>query len=177
MPFTPFHFGPGALLKAAFPRHVSLLAFGTTQVAIDLESWHYLTGGEWPVHREWHSIGLATTVGLAVGTLTWGLGRLAPIAQRALPRTAAHGVRAPAIDGELTATGALIGGLLGGATHTLLDALMHRDLVPFAPWLSGNPLLGRVDLLLLHLLCLVAGVVGALWLLGRRSNWSRTTGT
>ena len=32
MPFTPFHFGPGALLKAAAPRHVSLIAFCAAQV-------------------------------------------------------------------------------------------------------------------------------------------------
>jgi hypothetical protein len=35
MPFTPFHFGPGALLKSIFPRSVSLSAFVASQVLID----------------------------------------------------------------------------------------------------------------------------------------------
>jgi hypothetical protein len=34
MPFTALHLGPGLLLKAAAPRHFSLVAFGATQVGI-----------------------------------------------------------------------------------------------------------------------------------------------
>ena len=38
MPFTPFHFGPGAALHALAPRHVSFMAFCGTNVLIDVES-------------------------------------------------------------------------------------------------------------------------------------------
>lgn len=42
MPVTPFHFGPGALLHATAPRHVSFLAFCGANVLIDLEPLYYL---------------------------------------------------------------------------------------------------------------------------------------
>ena len=64
MPFTPYHFGPGLLLKAAAPRHFSFLAFSTTQVAIDLESLQYLTMGDPHVHRTMHTLPVATVAGL-----------------------------------------------------------------------------------------------------------------
>jgi hypothetical protein len=41
VPFTPFHFGPGLLLEGAAPRHVSLIAFVISQVAVDLEPLHF----------------------------------------------------------------------------------------------------------------------------------------
>ena len=55
MPFTPLHFGPGLLLKAAAPRHVSFTAFVASQVLIDLESLYNILRGAWPVHRELHT--------------------------------------------------------------------------------------------------------------------------
>lgn len=37
MPITPFHFGPGALIKAMAPQHVSWTAFALANGLIDLE--------------------------------------------------------------------------------------------------------------------------------------------
>ena len=37
MPATPYHFGPGLLIKAAAPRQFSMAAYSLTQVVIDLE--------------------------------------------------------------------------------------------------------------------------------------------
>ena len=37
MPITPFHFGPGAAVKAVAPRHFSFTVFAFSQVMIDLE--------------------------------------------------------------------------------------------------------------------------------------------
>ena len=37
MPITPFHFGPGALIKAAVPDHFSWTVFALANVVIDLE--------------------------------------------------------------------------------------------------------------------------------------------
>lgn len=71
MPFTPFHLGPGATVKAVLGRYFSFTLFGLTQVIIDLESLYYLVQGEWPVHRFLHSYTGATLVLL----LTLWLGR------------------------------------------------------------------------------------------------------
>ena len=155
MPFTPFHFGPGLLLKAAAPRQVSFLAFAVTQVLIDLESLYNLVQGAWPVHRELHTIGLATVAGLAAGTCTWLAART--LADRRLtvrPVLRAEGALAPA----------LVGGAAGGSTHSLLDGLMHSDIQPFQPFSRTNPLLGLVGQEALHLVCALAGILGLFWI-------------
>jgi membrane-bound metal-dependent hydrolase YbcI (DUF457 family) len=148
MPFTPFHFGPAILLKALAPRHVSLLAFALSQVAIDIESGYHLLREEWPVHRLMHTLPVATGAGVAVGTVVWLVGRRMAPARRA------------EIQAEVRALPAYAGGFLGGASHSLLDAIMHADVQPFLPFALSNPLLGVLDLAQLHLFCVVTGVCG-----------------
>jgi membrane-bound metal-dependent hydrolase YbcI (DUF457 family) len=148
MPFTPFHFGPAMLLKALAPRHVSLTAFALSQVAIDIESGYHLLREEWPVHRIAHTLPVATGVGMAVGTVVWLAGR----------RTAP--ARSTGIQAEVQALPAYAGGLLGGSSHSVLDAIMHADVQPFWPFALSNPLLGALDLAQLHLFCVVTGVCG-----------------
>jgi hypothetical protein len=49
----------------------------------------------------------------------------------------------------------------------VLDAIMHGDMRPLAPWSATNPLLGLLSLEQLHNACLVAGAAGVV-LLGIR---------
>ena len=156
MPITPFHFGPGTLLKSAFPSKMSLSAFVVSQIAIDLESGYHLFMGDWPVHREVHSLPLATLVGLASGTAVWLAGSLRASTPR-LPRA------------ECDVLPAHVGGLLGGLTHPILDGIMHSDLQPFWPISLDNPFFQAIDLVALHLLCLVSGLAG-LFVLAVRST-------
>ena len=44
MPFTPLHMGPGMFVKAAMPRHFSIIVFGLTQIVLDLEALPALHG-------------------------------------------------------------------------------------------------------------------------------------
>ena len=67
MPFTPFHFGPGLLLKGAAPGQVSFTAFVATQVAVDLEPLWFILRGEPPVHRWAHTVWVAGGIGISVG--------------------------------------------------------------------------------------------------------------
>lgn len=46
MPFTPFHFGPGATVKAMAGQHFSFTVFAFTQVAIDLEPLYFMLRDE-----------------------------------------------------------------------------------------------------------------------------------
>lgn len=175
MPYTPFHLGPGLLLKAAAPRQFSFVAFAATQVAIDLESWYYLTRGVVPVHRLLHTFVFASLLGVAVGALVW---LLAHGVRRLLGTRAAHlsiGTPLAAFGGEVRLTGVTLGGLLGGLSHALLDSLMHRDIQPLRPLASGNPFEGLVSWDRLHLGCVAAGVLGLLWLAVNRRVWRTTT--
>ena len=147
MPVTPFHLGPGLLLKGLAPRALSMTAFTAANVAIDLESVVNLLAGRHPVHATLHTLPVALGVGVVCGVAT------AAVARR-LGRTG------PA----LRLGPCLVGGVLGGLGQTVLDAVMHRDLLPFRPLSDANPFLGAVPLDVLHLGCVVAGVVGAaLW--------------
>lgn len=154
MPVTPFHFGPGLLLKAAARGRLSLTAFVAANVVIDVESGVNLLAGRTPVHATLHTLGVAMLAGLAVGALVHVAGR------RLGARKASSWARGPA----------LLGGWLGGVTHVLLDGVMHPDIRPFLPLTAANPLLGAVDLGTLHLFCLATGLLGLALLAVRRSG-------
>lgn len=172
MPFTPFHFGPGLFLKAAGPRRFSFLAFATTQVAIDLESWYYLTRDDWPVHRDLHTFVLGAALGTGVGMLIWTLASIVHRARTRWRRILPTDDALPLVQSEVTLSGALAGGILGGLTHSLLDGIMHADIKPLRPFSSANPLLGMVDLSVLHMGCLLLGVLGILLLISNRKVWT-----
>ena len=158
MPFTPFHLGPGLLLKGAAPRQFSLTAFAVTQVVVDVEPLWFILRGEYPVHRWTHTVWLAGAIGLAVG-----------VALNALSRRWSAPA-APALRGDLGMRAALLGGLLGGSSHALLDGLMHRDVRALRPFAETTWVLAPEGVVALHAGCVVAGVVGALLLVVRRAK-------
>src|SRR5438105_15382847 len=75
MPATPFHFGPGLLIKAVAPRHFSVAAYSVVQVVIDIESGVHLLHGDYPVHRQAHTFFLGGLIGLLCGLIVWRVGR------------------------------------------------------------------------------------------------------
>lgn len=151
VPVTPYHFGVGLLLKGAAPARVSVLTFMAVQVALDLEPGYYMLRGAWPFHRGLHTFALAPPAGVAVGLAMWGLGRGARLLA---------GRHAP----ELELLPVLLAGAVGAASHVILDAVMHQDVLPFGPFSSANPLLHLVSYTQLELLCLLFGIAGVvLW--------------
>ena len=171
MPFTPYHFGPGLLLKAAAPRGFSFLAFSTTQVAIDLESLYYLTQGDWHVHRTMHTLPVATTAGLAVGGLVWALGAGAHAVLGRRVAGMSIGARLPIFESELSGLQALIGGAIGGASHSVMDAIVHSDVQPLLPLSGSNPFLGVIGWSAMEMACLIAAFVGIAGALLNRRVW------
>jgi membrane-bound metal-dependent hydrolase YbcI (DUF457 family) len=159
VPVTPFHFGPGILLKALLPTQLSATAFMGAQIAIDLESAYYLfIARQWPVHRWAHTFLAASAIGILVGVTQWvvgaGLRKMRP---------------SPLYLAEVAWWPCLVGGFLGGVTHPLFDGIMHDDIQPFRPFTEDNPLLGLVGLGTLHLFCMLAGAAGGVLLLMRRA--------
>lgn len=173
MPFTPFHFGPGALLHAVAPRHVSFLSFVAANVVIDFESLYNLVLDRRPVHAFLHTyIGATLIVAVVIGAF---LGC----------RWFAERYWFPNILGwrELTTSQVIVGAALGAMTHVVFDSIMHPDMRPLSPFSEGNALLGVVSLGVLHRGCVLAGaaalmIVLARWWLARRDSASEsTTGT
>jgi hypothetical protein len=159
--------GPGLLLKAAAPRRISLVAFGTVQVAIDLETWYYLTNGDVPIHRTLHTFLFGGLFSLAIGLLVLGIGWVTHTTVAPHVSRLSIGQPLSVLAGELSASGIFAGVILGATTHALLDGIMHGDIKPFAPFTDANPLVGLVGWDPLHLICVALGVAGGLWLLGQ----------
>jgi hypothetical protein len=172
MPVTPFHFGPGLLLKSVVPQHFSWAAFAAAQVVIDGETLYFMLRLEYPVHRTLHTFTGATLAGLAtavallavVGGIRWRTPGLLGAFEQRRARLAA----------ELRPISLLAGGAAGGISHPLLDAIMHPDVQPLLPWSAENPLLGVVGLWALHLGCVVAGLVGGV-VLWRKTSMAHGT--
>jgi membrane-bound metal-dependent hydrolase YbcI (DUF457 family) len=161
VPFTPFHFGPGALLHSAAPKHVSFLAFCGANVLVDVEPLYFMLTHQYPIHRFFHTY-VGATVAAAIVVAVFVLAR------KVVPRLLDEfGLR------KLTMRSVAIGAILGTYSHVVLDSLMHADMEPFAPFSDANPLLGAVFLNTLHGLCLVAGVVGGA-VIGVRHLWRKS---
>jgi Domain of unknown function (DUF4184) len=168
MPFTPFHFGPGAALKAAAPAHFSFTIFCYSQVVTDLETGFHLLRGEYPVHGLFHTYLGATVVGLACAITGRPICQLALRAWRAWlpPRLTGLFGRSATIRWKV----AFLSALIGTYSHVFLDSIMHPDVKPFSPWTSSNPMLDLVSVRMLHLLCVGLGVIGLLVLPFRTSE-------
>jgi hypothetical protein len=158
MPFTPFHFGPGLLVKGIAPCNFSLSAFVVTETLIDVETLVNLHQQHWPVHDRLHTLSGSLSIGLVVGVSTFLAGRMLTRRFRGLERKAS-------VRSEISLLGTMLGGLIGGVTGSLLDAVMHDDVEPFWPLSAQNPLHELVGFGVLHWGCVLSGIAGVslLW--------------
>lgn len=152
MPFTPFHMGPGILVKALLQGSFSLMVFGWAQVVMDLQPLIAIVTGEGALHGFTHTY-IGSTLIAVFSALTgryfsqWGLIVLSNGAQRGI---------------LIRWWVAFLSAFIGAYSHVLLDSVMHADIEPFAPFSRANGLLGMVSIPMLHKICLYTGLVGAL---------------
>lgn len=144
MPFTPLHLGPGAVFKLLGGRRLSFLVFGGSQVLMDIEPLIGIVRGSAILHGYTHTLGGAALIGLVAAVagkvLTHRL--LRPFGWHVAP---------------VTWPAAIAGAYAGTLSHVLLDAFMHADMRPFWPVSNANPLLFRIDVSRLDLLCVGLG--------------------
>jgi membrane-bound metal-dependent hydrolase YbcI (DUF457 family) len=74
---------------------------------------------------------------------------------------------APSLSAALVGTSPVIpwrtvflSAFIGTYSHVFLDSIMHSDVQPFAPLSATNPFFHLIDVGLMHILCLLAGLVG-----------------
>ena len=158
MPATPFHFGPGLLVKAVAPTQFSLATYSVSQVVIDIESGYYLLHHATPVHREAHTFLIGGLIGLLCGLIVSRIGAWVARPRDVVPEALAAEYRLPV---------AVWSGVFGGIFHSVLDGIMHADIRPFRPFTQANPLYGLVNVQILYLFCIITGVIGAGLLLAR----------
>src|SRR5262245_42739609 len=152
--------GPAVALKAAAGSSFSLLIFGISQVAMDLQPLFYLLSGEGPKHGFSHTFLGGTLIALVSALIGRPLCHLLLDRWNPAPTDRfATWLRGPRrISWPVAVTTAFI----GTYSHVLLDSLVHPDVQPFAPFSSSSPLLGAVSLGELELLCVGVGILGVL---------------
>lgn len=158
MPFTPFHMGPGAALKALGGKYFSLSVFGFSQVMMDVEPLVRIIRGDDVVHGYTHTYPGAFLI--AVFSLLFGK----PICEWLL-RFWNHAVTDMRIEWMKTFSciswrAAVTGAVTGTFSHVWLDSIMHSDMNPFTPFSDANGLLLLMPVGELYLLCVVLGIAG-----------------
>ena len=148
MPFTPFHLGPGLLVKALMQGSFSLMVFGWAQIIMDLQPLMVILTGVGHMHGFSHTYLGATLIGL-FSALTGKY--IAELGLRIVDMPNRLPVSWPV---------AMVSGFIGSYSHVLLDSLTHLDLQPFAPFALNNPFLGFISLAGMHKVCVYSGIIG-----------------
>jgi hypothetical protein len=163
MPFTPFHMGPGAAMKAVSGDHFSLMVFGFSQIIIDIEPLIRILHGDKYLHGYSHTYIGAFIIGLfsiflGKHTCEW----LLRIWNYFFHCQWLRGLQVnPKISWLATTTGAI----LGTFSHVVLDSIVHDDVKPMLPFNQNNELLYLFPGGWVCLFCLFSGVIGLLALL------------
>jgi membrane-bound metal-dependent hydrolase YbcI (DUF457 family) len=158
MPFTPFHFGPGLAIKSAVPRAFSWTTFIAAQILIDFETVYYWLHHRYPRHHFFHSFAGATLAGLTAACCYLIVIRVMSVS---FPSLTTFLFELPLdMESEFSTSAVLWGGLIGGMSHPLLDAIVHPDVHPFLPFSNHNPLFGLLAPGRMEILCMVAGALG-----------------
>ena len=172
MPFTPFHMGPGAAIKAVCGKYFSLMVFGSAQVMIDIEPLIRILRGDSVVHGLSHTYLGAFLIGafsLVAGKLfcayllrVWNF------------LTKPKYLRWLNINGTISWLSAATGAFIGTFSHVLLDSVIHADVRPFAPFITSNELLDFLPAGWIYLFCVFLGIFGlfAMALIFAWKKWS-----
>ena len=167
MPITPLHIGPGVLIKSAAGGHLSLIVFALAQVTMDLEVLARFALGSTRLHGFTNTFLGATVVvfvtvpiGKPVGEylLRWWNRNLSAGQEKWLT-----------VEVDITWVAAWTGGILGVYLHFVLDAMMHWEARPWAPFSLDNPFAGALSIDQLNWLCLVCFGLGVAWLGARKA--------
>lgn len=148
MPFTPFHMGPGLLVKALLQGSFSLMVFGWAQIIMDIQPLVVFLSGEGHLHGFSHTYIGATLIG--VGSALTGK-YAAEFCLRLIGQARYLPISWPV---------AIASAFIGSFSHVLLDSVMHADVEPFSPFMLNNPFLGFVSVGTLHKFCLYSGLFG-----------------
>jgi len=161
MPFTPFHLGPGAAFKLVGAGGFSFALFGYAQVLMDLEPLVRLYRGDAVLHGLSHTLVGALGIGVFAAATGRGVYR---VGARVWNGRLTH--RRFQLPDEVSWRVAVVTAFIGTFSHVLLDGFLYPDMAPFAPVSAANPALGHLSLEAVHTLCVGAGAVGVLGLIG-----------
>jgi len=143
--------GPGILIKSVLGGSFSLMVFGWSQILIDLQPLYVLIRGEGRLHGFSHTyLGAAIVTVVAALTGKW-------LSEFGLFVLGLNPSRALKISWSVVFSSSFVGCF----SHVLIDSIMHGDVRPFFPLSEGNVFHHLVSTGMLHVLCLISGIIGA----------------
>ncbi len=153
MPFTPFHMGPGILIKSLLQGSFSLMVFGWSQIIMDIQPLFVLVTGEGHLHGFSH-----TYIGSAL------LGVFSALSGKYLSEIGLRLVGITENSNRITISWWVAFGsaFIGTYSHVALDSIMHGDVEPFFPISSANHLHGLLRFAEINQLCLFTALGGAI---------------
>ena len=151
MPFTPFHMGPGMLIKSLLHGSFSLMIFGWSQILMDLQPLFAMITNEDKLHGFSHTF--------------LGASLIAVIAVLTGKHLSEFGLRIIGYSKSLKPIKifwfvAFLSAFIGTYSHVVLDAIMHSDVEPYYPFNMTNNFLSILPVQLLHEFCIFSGVLG-----------------
>ena len=163
MPFTPFHMGAALVIKPVARRCFSVFAFGAAQIVMDIEPLIGMLRGAGDLHGWTHTVLGALLLAPVAVLLTFVLYPI--IAAWWSRHMQVHQWTWLGMPLPLRRSAVWISAYVGTLSHVALDALMHADMRPLAPFSSANPLLWLVEHdSVYRYLAIVGAVGGAVWL-------------
>jgi membrane-bound metal-dependent hydrolase YbcI (DUF457 family) len=148
MPFTPYHFGPAALIGLPLKRWIDIPVFVLANVVIDFEPLAVMVYQlDYPLHGYFHTYLFGGIIGLV-----WGL------AAYLLFRPVMKLFQVPY---QPTLLMMLLSGLFGVWLHVFIDSFLYPEMNPFWP-VKGNPFHAAVSYQTVFLICeisLIAAIV------------------
>lgn len=160
MPFTPFHMGPGIMVKALTGHYFSLTVFGFSQIVIDIEPLVRILRGDEVIHGFSHTYVGALIIGLF--SLLAGKPFCEWVVNIWNQLTGFKFLLWLQVQTRLSWFAATTGAFIGTFSHVLLDSIMHSDMHPLSPFSYENGLLNLMPAGWLYMLCAVLGVFGVI---------------
>ena len=163
MPFTPFHMGPGLLIKSLLGSAFSLMIFGWCQILMDIQPLWVIITGEGHLHGFSHTF--IGSTGIAIIAVITGK----PLVNWVI-FSKSIGLREEdkklfGLNSRIGWLVASISSLIGSFSHVVLDAIMHSDVQPYYPFSLDKSYLHFISLEMLHIFCLYSGALGLIILI------------
>ncbi len=150
MPFTPYHFGPSALLALPVKKYIDIPTFVLANVAVDLEPLTVIILRlDYPLHGFCHTLLIGTAVGLFWGILAYAIKGIFKWPMKLFQLSC-----------KASISRMLLSGTLGVWLHIIFDSTLYHDIRPLWPF-DPNPLLGIINSSSVFLICEIACIATA----------------
>lgn len=151
--------GAALIAKPVLNRNFSVITFGISQVAMDIEPGVGMLTGSAVLHGPSHTFFGALVIACLVLLIAPSI--CSYLLRRWNKEVIHHKLHWLVQLEAVPKVAVIVGAFFGTVSHVALDSLMHHDIQPLRPFSDANPLLGLVTHDGVYQLCAISGVLGA----------------